>query len=302
MVQRGGAKLYELSIEDRVSYDYGSVDMMALAPEVGQPSIVRVGVQRQPDTRIHCVRSDGKVAILVSEPAEEVLCWILMETDGFVEEVEVLPGAVEDSVYYTVRRTINGETKRYREKWALESECRGDTLNKQADSFVIYDGGSTSTIDALNHLEGKEVIVWGDGKDLGKYTVSDGSITISENVSMAVIGLEYVADFQSSKLQYAAAAGTALTQTKTVGEVGLVLADVHHKGLEYGLDFDELEPLPEVDCEYADVAEHTVFEERDIEDLPIEHGWTTDSRLCLRATAPRPCTVLAAVVDQQTNG
>ena len=29
--------------------------------------------------------------------------------------------------------------------------------------------------------------------------------------------------------------------------------------------------------------------------------WNTDSRLCLKAAAPRPCTVLAAVVGVETS-
>jgi len=30
------------------------------------------------------------------------------------------------------------------EKWAKETECRGGTLNKQADAFLTYSGASTT--------------------------------------------------------------------------------------------------------------------------------------------------------------
>lgn len=307
-VQKSGIKLYNLSETDSISYDYTSEDMMALVPEIGEAGIKRIQIQRQPDTRIHCVLADGTVAILVLDPAEDVLCWLKFETDGLVEEVDILPGLIEDTVHYTVKRIINGVTKRYREKWALEKDCRGGLLNKQADSFFLYEGESTTIINNIDHLNTKEVVVWGDGKDLGKYIVSNGTIELTESVTQAVIGLEYVAQFKSAKLKYASAAGTALTQVKTYAHVGLVLEDTHYQGLMFGHDFntidndENMESLPLVGENDEDIEEHTVFDAVDVEKLPVEHGWTTDSRLCLEARAPRPCTVLACVVDQQTNG
>jgi hypothetical protein len=98
--------------------------MTTLCPEICQPSIIAIGAHRQPDTRIHCVRSDGKVAIQVYDKSEDVRCWVLFETDGLVEDVVTLPGNVEDRVYYVVNR--NG--KRCLERWALESECFGGQL------------------------------------------------------------------------------------------------------------------------------------------------------------------------------
>jgi hypothetical protein len=62
--------------------------------------VVSIGVQRQPDTRIHCVLGDGTVAILTFEAEEEVMAWSTYETDGAVEQVIVLPGAGEDNDGY----------------------------------------------------------------------------------------------------------------------------------------------------------------------------------------------------------
>src|SRR3546814_7919587 len=97
------------------------------------------------------MRVDGTVAVLIYQPAEEVKCWVEVETDGDVEDIVVLPGTREDAVYYLVKRTIDGNTKRYLEKWAMESECQGASLNKQADSFLAYSGVAISTITGLDH-------------------------------------------------------------------------------------------------------------------------------------------------------
>ncbi len=237
-VQKGGVKLYQMTYGSSSTYtmDYTSADLCEICPEVGYPGILRLASQRQPDTRIHCVRTDGRVAVMVSQPAEDVKCWLILETDGFVEDVFTLPGTTEDQVYYFVRRLINGATVRYLEKFALETDCRGGTVNKQADSFVYYNSTATNTLSGLSHLEGESVVCWGDGIYQGEYIVASGAITLANSVQVreAVVGKDYEAQFLSSKLAYAAARGTALTRTKKVDHLGLILADTHAKGLYYG--------------------------------------------------------------------
>ena len=234
-VQRSGTKIYQITYGDGgYAVDYSSTNLCEIVPEIGKAGIVRVAVQRQPDTRIHCVLGDGRVAILVSEPAEEVKCWLNVETDGMVEDVFVLPGLEEDEVYYAVRRLINGSVVRYLEKWAMESECRGGTVNKQADSFVTYDSTATDTLTGLSHLEGENVVVWGDGVYQGEYIVASGQITIDNTIRQGIVGKDYDAEYLSSKLAYAAMQGTALTKHKRIDHVGLVLADTHAKGIKYG--------------------------------------------------------------------
>ncbi len=239
-VQKGGTKLYQLTYGDAnsgaYSTDYTSADLCEIAPEIGLPSMVRLAAQRQPDTRVHCALGDGRVAVLVSQPAEEVKCWLRVETDGMVEDVFTLPGNIEDEVYYLVRRLIGGVTKRYLEKWAMESECVGGTVNKQADSFIYYNSTATGTLSGLDHLEGESVVVWGDGIYQGQYIVASGAITLDNSVTVreAIVGKDYDAPYLSSKLAYAALQGTALTRQKKVDHVGLIMANTHAKGLMYG--------------------------------------------------------------------
>lgn len=298
-VQKSGTKVFLLNF-DTDQGEYGSGDLTLLAPQIGEPGISRLAVQRQPDTRIHCVRSDGTVALLVFDVAENVRAWVEIETDGLIEDAVVLPGDVEDSVYYLVRRTINGGTKRYLEKWALTSQCLGETLNRQADAFTVFtnSGGSTTTVTGLSHLEAESVCVWANGKDLGNYTVSGGQITVSEaiaNGASAVVGLEYTAQFKSTKLAYASGAGSALTQKKRVARLGLLLADTHYQGVEFGQSFDRLDPLPGYE-DGAAVAANTVHSVYDEQSIPVPGTWDTDARLCLQSQAPRPATILAAIV------
>lgn len=298
-VQRSGKRIFEL-VFDPNAYDYVAKELTILCPDItGSATVSGIAVQRQPDTRLHCWLSDGSVVLLTYEPDEDVVCWSRI-SNGFVEHVAVLPGDDEDQVYYRVRRTINSATKRYLEKMALESECVGGTLNKQADAFIVYSGSSTATITGLSHLEGQSVVAWGAGKSLGTYTVASGSITLSEAVTGCVVGLSYEARYRSTKLAYAAQAGSALAQTKKVNFFGAVARNVHNDGLYFGRDFDNMDPLPRV-IDGADVSATQVFSDFDEPAFPFPGAWDTDSRLCLKATAPKPCELLAAVLAVETH-
>lgn len=301
-VQRSGNRVYVMEY-DLNNNDYQTIELSLLAPNIGKPSIVKVVVQRQPDTRIHCVRSDGKVAIHVFDPVENVSCWVLYETDGDVETAFVLPGSDEDDVYYQVKRTINGSTVRYLEKWAQEDECVGGATNKLLDSFTSYvnDEFPATTLTA-QHLKGKTVSVWGNSKYIGDFVAdsSSGSFAIGEEVTEAYYGLPYTADFKSTKLAYASGLGTALVQRKKINQLGLILANTHHLGIQYGPDFDTLDDLPLVE-DGAEVATDTIHEQYDHDMFEFNGEWNTDARLCLRAQAPKPCTILAAVMSIQTN-
>jgi hypothetical protein len=293
----------ELSFNAEI-YDYQSTDLTALVPEIGQPRIVRMDVQRQPDTRIHCVRSDGTVAIAIFDRTENVLCWLEVDTDGYVEDVAVLPGDSgdsEDAVYYHVRRVINGSTKRYLERWATEAQCQGGTVNRQADSHYVYSGAATTTITGLGHLEGESVVAWGGGRDLGTYTVTSSQITgLPVAVADAVVGLTYRARWKNAKFALSGSLGLSLLQPKKIAQLGLVLYNTHHQGLQYGPSFDALSDLPGIEDGTA-VADDTVHATYDQESFEFDGEWDTDSRICLQAQAPLPVTILAAVATVETH-
>lgn len=299
-VQRNGKRVYELVLPDG-RFDYQDDDVTAIVPDVGQPAITRLAVQRQPDTRLHAVRSDGKVAVFIADRAENVRCWVLVEpaASGVVEDVVVLPGTTEDRVYYLVKRTVNEATVRYLERWATEDQILGADLTMLADSYVEYSGDATTTV-SLPHLEGETVVVWADGDsvddsngDVRTFTVASGTITIPAPATKIVAGLAYEARFKSAKLAYAAPVGTSLTMRKRIPKMGLLLADTHHKGVQYGQSFDVMDDLPEVESG-AVTADGTIWEDYDTDQFTFPGEWSTDTRLCLKAASPRPATVLAA--------
>jgi hypothetical protein len=292
-VDRSGSRAYELQY-DNVGSTYTPVDLTSIVPEICEPGVVRVAVQRRADTRLHFVRSDGTVALLVFDKAEDVKAWLPIETDGEVEDAFVLPGTEEDKVYYSVKRVINGSTVRFLERWALQSECVGATLNKQADAFITFTANGSATITGLGHLEGETVVCWADGMDKATAVVAGGSITVSGTVTDGVVGLPYRARFRSVKL-------SQLTHAKKIDSVGFILADTHARGVTFGQDFDHMEPLPYVEDGEV-VSPDKVWGDYEYANIPNDGTYLENTRLCIEANAPRPCTVVAAVLVVQDNG
>jgi hypothetical protein len=330
-VQRSGQRLFMIGAGTQGSTfgDYETAELTLLVPELLGVGVVSIAVQRQPDTRIHCVLADGKVAIFTYEPGEEVQCWTLWESDTGsdpkVEDVATLPGTNEDAVYYHVRRTINGVTKRYLEKWAKESECNGDTgfCFLMDCASTLTDTGRTLALNGIaTHLAGRSVIAWGD-LDTGttpyvdlspdvagvqtRYAVDTGgdvdltAYGATEGVHKASVGLNYMADWKSAKLAYAAQMGTALNQVKTAYQVGFILYKTHPRALQFGSDSGNLDRLPEIINAGDPVDADKIFETFDQVAFSANSAYDTDARLYLRAKAPRPCTALAATISVKTN-
>ena len=301
-VDRTEQRLYELFYDIDVQ-DYKSLDLSIFAPDFNEVGIVQIAVQMKPDVRVHCIRSDGTAGVLVYDRLENVICWITVTSQGatgLIEDVSVLPGVVEDQVYYIVKRTINGGTQRHLCKWALESEAIGGQLSKIADSFAVYDSTATTApfTTELLHLRDEVVEVWADGKDVGPLTVSaSGGLTLTTAASKVVAGLGYTAQFKSVKL--GSLDGIGMLERKKVNRIGFLARHLHHLGLQYGPDFDNLSDLPQVE-EGEVVAADTVHTDYHEDDFPFGGEWDPDSRICLQSKAPRPCTMLAALADMES--
>lgn len=324
-VNRSNRKLFELTY-DGYRFRYASKELTILSPDIMAAGVVQMAVQRQLDTRLHFVMTDGTAVVFTYEPEQEITCFSTISTDGIIENVVVLPGEEEDRVYYHVKRVINGVTKRFLEKFSLESECvggntsLGGSLNKQADCFTEYSQASSTTVTGLSLYEGEQVVVWngnipvtvdgvttyGDAErdtdgSAKLFTVSGGQITgLSLATTVGVVGLPYDGTWKSSKLAYGAQAGTALGQPKRIDNLGFILANTHHRGIKFGRDANNLDPLSGT-YKGAPVVEGRIFEDYDVPTVAAPGSWDADSRLYLKASSPRPCRVLAAIITMATN-
>lgn len=91
------------------------------------------------------VRSDGILVALTYLREHEIWGWHWHDTDGEFEDVCVVPEGNEDAVYVLVKRTINGATKRYLERFATRNITDIAIDAKFMDSFLSYDGRHTGS-------------------------------------------------------------------------------------------------------------------------------------------------------------
>jgi len=295
---RSGKSAYQLSYSVEAQ-DYTSQDITRYNPSVLGEGVKVIAVQRQPDTRIWFVMDDGTAAVLVSEPEEDVLAWCTVETDGEIEDVCVTPNTESDDVHFVVKRVIGGITKRYRERLAYDSQAMGGAENYMADSYITATLSNTATVPGLSHLEGESVVVWQgtlpiltDAGEPRTFTVASGAITLPQAYTgNVVVGLAYEGRFKSTKLAYAAANGTALSQRKIVHQVNPILYQTHNRAVLFGQNFDKMDPLPRM-IAGVDQGLNTVLETYDYDAFSLPGTWGPDSRLCMKFRAPLPATVL----------
>lgn len=278
-------------------------DLTQFNPEILSAGVVELAIQFSPVTRVHCLLSDGTVAVLLFNGAEEIAAWYTVEladtnsTAGLVQSMSVLPGTEEDEVYYLTKRNIGGTSQYFLEKFALASDCIGGTQNHQLDCFFVYNSTPTTTPGptGLSVLNGETVGCWADGVWQGTFVVSAGAITLTSSVSEAVIGPVYQADFTSTKL---AAEPQDLVRKKRGYALGLVLADTHARGLQYGTDASYLDDLPLIEAETT-IDTDGIWSDYNYQVVDFNGEYSVDSRLYLRAPGGRPVTVLAAVLNME---
>lgn len=103
-------------------------------------TIVDMDYQRQPDSIVWLVRSDGVLLSLTYLREHRLFGWARHDFQGgAVENVAVVREGDKDRVYVTVRRTINGNTVRYIERLA-DREYTDIRDAIFMDSALSYDG------------------------------------------------------------------------------------------------------------------------------------------------------------------
>ena len=145
-VQRFGLKIRELFY----SWDldtYKAIDKTILSPHITGDGIVDMAYQQNPDTILWCVTTGGTIATLTREIDQEVQAWSRQVTDGYYESIAVIPSPdhAYDEVWVLVRRTIDGDTKRYVERFKNIV-----VPDRQDDCYYVHSGLAYSAYDATS--------------------------------------------------------------------------------------------------------------------------------------------------------
>jgi hypothetical protein len=300
-LQRGRKKIREM-IYHYDTDSHKADDLTVFASHITESGIVDMDFLRTPEPMLWCVRDDGEIAIMSYEKDQNVFAWSRLVTsdntgDSDFESCAIIYGGSgnEDEVWVTVRRTVGGSDVRYVERF--KPRDWGSTL---ADAFFvdcgITDTGGTTTVSGLDHLEGEEVQVFGDGAKqtegtAGDFTVTSGDITVPSGLSKVQAGLAYTSTLKPMKLDLG---GLGLATTKKITKA--IISLYKTMGGEAGTstatnDIDSLVYLDE-----GDTGTEFPLTTNDIE-MTIPSGYERAGDIIIRQTDPLPMTVLALTLD-----
>ena len=166
------------------------------------------------------------------------------ESFPVVESIASISGALnEDELWLTVKRIINGSTRRYVECFSdFDFDETTSTDFHFVDSGLSYDGTATTSITGLDHLEGQTVQILADGSTHADKIVSSGAITLDRSSKKVKVGLGYNSILQTMRIEGGSAEGTGQGKVKRISKVVIRLFNT--VGVKCGPSLTNLETVP----------------------------------------------------------
>jgi hypothetical protein len=211
--------------------------------------------------------------------------------------VAVIPGTNEDEVWVSVGRAVNDTVVRYIERlkpfnWGTDME---DMFF--VDSGLTYDSVPTTSVTGLSHLEGETVTVLGDGAVLPSQVVSGGSITLTESVSVAQVGLPYTYKLKPMRMDQNTRRGTSKGSIKKFAEVVISFFKTLNARYGDGTDYYDIE-WRETSAEYSTPPDLVTGDKVVVAD----GGFDAEDPIEITGNSPMPCSVRAMVPRVEVTG
>lgn len=296
--QRSGGVIRDFSY-DFTNDSFTGTDLTILARHLFEGRQIKSWAYAQALYSIVWVILDNGTCVSLTYLKEhQVWAWTRHQTDGVFEDVMVLQTATEDVPYFIIRRTINGQSKRYIER--LRSRLITDVVDGFfVDCGLTYNGAPATVIAGFWHLEGKTVNALADGNVVRNLVVTNGRITLPRAASKVHAGLPYTAEIRTleADMGMLQTMGTVQGRMKSVSEVtirveksrGMFIGSERERMTEWkqraGEDWNEAISL------YTGDVFHT-----------IDADWSTVASIVIRQTDPLPMTILALMPETEVGG
>ena len=200
-VQRSEKKLYEMTFNLDADA-YTTRNLTVIADHLVEAGIVDMAYQQEPDSIIWCVMTDGSLAGITFDRAENVMAWhrrsfgngarmlslAVIPNPGWGSDTTVQDQG-RDEVWLVVEMTVGGQLKRF---VCFMSE-------RVWTDFSIYNNNITSVppggaYGGLSHLEGLEVAICASTDKVNYWTylpqtVSGGQVIVNDSISALYAGL-----------------------------------------------------------------------------------------------------------------
>lgn len=276
---------------------YSGTDLTLLAKSLTRgKKIISAAYMQDPDSRLYFVENDGTVSCLAYVQDQKVYAWSHLVTDGKFESVCNIV-ADEDSIYAAVRRTINGKTVTYIERFSNNAYTDNPMDYTMLDAAETITGTEDMDGGVAPHLAGKEAMVLSEGK---YYTVTideDGYFDIPNPSKKMIVGLPYEMRLEAPNIETQTQQGTLQGRNKKIAAVILRLVNSlggyvgNNKTLTDQIKYDELQK--QKITLYSGDKEIT---------MPNAPGFGTEGRVLITSKDPYPFNLVALIREMVVSG
>lgn len=203
------------------------------------------------------------------------------------ESVAIIPGDDDvNQVWVCVKRTINGSTVRYIERFHTRAF---DTID---DAYFVDCAASAAT--GLDHLEGETVNILADGVKQPQQTVSSGAVDDTEfsDATTVTVGLPITYKLKPMKLNL-----NDLAFIPTYRVIQVILSLYRSLGGKVGPDSSNLD---DIDYAYETYDAGPTLYTGTIE-LPFKGTYDSNGDILIQSDDPLPMTVRAVGVKLEAN-
>lgn len=209
-------------------------------------TLTSMAYAEEPYSAIFVSREDGIGLVFTWQQEQDVWGWSRLTTDGFIHQFCVIPEDGYTRLYAIITREINGVSRRFIERMALEAN--GDiaaSCHLDCSITQVYDPPQDH-IDQLWHLEGETVSVVFDGFASHGHVVTNGRVTLpgGEVATIITAGLRYTGEIETLPAALMTQQGSVQTNRQQIDEVVVRCKDTRmiHIGAS-GVDvLDQMEP------------------------------------------------------------
>ncbi len=302
-IQRTGRKVREFSYSFEKD-GFSAQDLTLLAEHITAGTILQISVQNNPETVLYCVTGEGDLIGLTYERGQNVSGWFRYNTSGDIESVAIVTGEGEDDeVWVSVKRTIDGVTERYIERFQTGHAAALKDLNYHelafSDCAIIQTFSPAETvITGLDHLEGVEVTILADGSPVANQTVTAGEITLTEAAEIVVVGIPYTSTLEPTWLETNDPASMTKAMKKRVTRATVEL----YRTLGLEISGDDGTTWSQVEFRAPDdYMDQSPALFTGILEQSLEAGHARQSTVILRQTAPLPFNLMSLHVRYDVN-
>lgn len=209
---------------------YGGDDLSLLANHLFEGyTVTDWAFAEVPFKVVWTIRNDGILLGLTYNKEQNLWAWHKHDTDGYFESVCSIREGNEDAVYFVVRRTINGTTKRYIERFSTR------TFATIEDAFIVDSGLSVNapvTVSGATQANPVVITATGHGFSNGdriRFTHVVGMTELNQNYYL--VGNKTANTFELQDLRGDNIDGTGFTAYASGGEVRKCVTTI--SGLEH---------------------------------------------------------------------